>query len=220
MEAKGMRLRYYLLIALAFFAIAFGISAYKLIQVSQRAEALETANDIYEKDLSSLQREKEQLSDSIAKVKADRFKEIELRDRKIANLVSSIDEILETLPQKEKAVDSMPEEEVDQLHRKYYPNKQTAKKDAVKKAERVEVLEVAIKQQTIVISEQAVQITDLKQQVRDTELQNDLAQEINRNLQTQLEAEKAKKPKKNTLRWILRCLGVGAAGYVIGNLAK
>jgi outer membrane murein-binding lipoprotein Lpp len=209
---------HWLIIAVAILALATGVSTYKLIQVSERAESLEAATKIYEKDFEDLQQEKYSLIDSIEKIKKNRAKEIEARDQKISDLLVNIDGILATIPKKEKEVDSMAPYEVEKLHDKYYPNPATAKADAVKKAQRVEVLEVAITQQGIVISEQAGQISSFKQQLSDSELQNDLQQELNQNLQTQLEAEKAKKPKNNTLLWVLRCIGALGAGYFAGNV--
>lgn len=212
--------KHYLILLLAGFVIATGILTYKLISESQRAEALEASKRIYEKDMKALILENDRLNDSITKVKKQRAQEIALRDQKIENLLENIDEILQAIPQNEAHVDSLPQEEIEKLHKRYYPNEQTAKADAVKKAQRVEVLEVAIQKQGAVISEQAVQINSLKQQVTDSELQNALWKKNYQLLNTQYEAEKASKPKDKTLAWILRMIAAGAVGFVVGSLAN
>lgn len=91
-------------------------------------------------------------------------------------------------------------------------------KEAIKAKQRVAVMEVAIQQQRILISEFKQQVSDLKQQVKDSYLQNELWEENYDRLKVQFEAEKAKKPKDKTFTWILRCIGVGAVGFVVGNL--
>ena len=92
-------------------------------------------------------------------------------------------------------------------------------KQAIKNAQRVQVLEVAVKQQGIAITEIQLLVSDLKQQLQDSELQIDLWEKNYDLLKTQYEAEKAKKPKDKTFTWILRCIGVAAVGFVVGVVA-
>lgn len=92
-------------------------------------------------------------------------------------------------------------------------------KEAIKAKQRVTFLKVAIQQQRIVISEFKQQVSDLKQQVKDSDLQNELWEENYDRLKVQFEAEKAKKPQDKTLIWVLRCIGVGAVGFVVGVTA-
>lgn len=85
-------------------------------------------------------------------------------------------------------------------------------KQAIKNAQKVEVLEVALRQQGIAISEFKLQVEDLKKQVKASEQQNDLWEKNYNLLNTQFEAEKAKKPK-NTL-W--EKIGIGGGAFLLG----
>ncbi|WP_179670499.1 hypothetical protein [Salinimicrobium sediminis] len=85
-------------------------------------------------------------------------------------------------------------------------------KEAIKNAQRVQVLEVAVRQQGIAIAEFQLQVADLEDQVKASEQQNDLWEKNYNLLHTQFEAEKAKKPK-NTV-W--EKIGIGAGAFLIG----
>lgn len=85
-------------------------------------------------------------------------------------------------------------------------------KQAIKNAQRIEVLEVAIQAQGTVISKLQIQVTELKEIVLLQESENDLLEKSNDILQTQLEAEKTKKPKFST--W--EKLGIGAGAFLLG----
>ena len=85
-------------------------------------------------------------------------------------------------------------------------------KQAIKNAQRVEVLEVAIKAQGAVISKLQIQVNELKEIVQLQESENALLEKNIDILQTQLKAEKTKKPKFSTWEKI----GTGAAAFLLG----
>lgn len=91
-------------------------------------------------------------------------------------------------------------------------------KEAIKKFQRLEQLEVAIKAQGLVISKLQIQVEDLKKINQMQKAENALLEKSNRILTTQLGAEKAKKPKFSTWEKIGTGVGAFLLGVLVGKL--
>lgn len=94
------------------------------------------------------------------------------------------------------------------------------KKEAIKNAQKVEVLGSKLQAQGRIVMEQDRLIEDQNKKITAQSLAIQLWEKNYKLLQTQYEAEKAKKPKDKTFIWILRCIGVAAVGFVVGSLAN
>lgn len=93
-------------------------------------------------------------------------------------------------------------------------------KEAIKTRQRVQKLEIAVRQQGLAIAEFKMQVEDLHLQLADAMAQTNLWKKNYDLLNTRLDSEKAKKPGDNTLIWILRCIGAAAVGFVAGDLIQ
>lgn len=93
------------------------------------------------------------------------------------------------------------------------------KKEAIKNAQKVEVLESKIQAQGRIVLEQDRLIEDQKEKITAQSLTIQLWEKNYNLLQAQYEAEKAKKPKDKTFIWILRCIGVAAVSFAVGVVA-
>ena len=115
--------QHYLIMAVIFLTAATGISTYRLIQEQERNTALKSAVEIHEKNAEDLLQQNFDLIDLIDLQKKARAEVIEKRDQKIDQVLTNVEQILNTIPENEKAVDNMRNtDSIYRLFTKYYPD--------------------------------------------------------------------------------------------------
>ena len=118
-----LSLIHYLAGAVVILAIISGISTYKLIQEQERNTALEASVKIHEKHSEDLLQQNFDLIDLIDLQKKARAEVIEKRDQKIDNVLANFEQLLNTIPENEKAVDNMRDtDSIYQLFTRYHPD--------------------------------------------------------------------------------------------------
>jgi hypothetical protein len=91
-------------------------------------------------------------------------------------------------------------------------------KEAIRNAQRVESLKVDLRSSEVIILSQIELVSNLKNEVSDKEMIVALTNKNYAILQTQYEAEKARKPRSNWFVWVLATIAAFGSGFVVGSI--